>query len=249
MNLLALPPLLAVDVVQIVIFILFVVGSIIGQIMNVWQERAKAPKVKPRPRPAPTARPEIDREIAEFLQQAKGKSTGAGGAAASRSAPATPAAPGSRSTASSSTKQQRPSDRSATNPTNAPRKTGKSKPRAPVAAEVVQPNESFGGHVNRHILTGGIGQRNAHLGEEIGQADERIEGHLSSVFDHQVGQLSHADRQINTISQGTDASIYKAPGSNETQLATQIRAMLASPQQAGAALVLSEILRRPEERW
>ena len=236
------PVLLAIDIVQIVIFLLFIVGSIIGQLIKGMQDRNKKRPMKPLPRQgnAPQAnpranRPEIDREIADFLKQAKNRAQAreAGGGA-------------TQAVKAEVVKRERQQPRAKAKPDRpAVRTLAK---REPVSAEVISPNESVGGHVQRHIVKGGLSQRDAHLGARVGESDERLEGHLSQIFDHQIGQLKHLDGPTGHVDQGTDSEAYERHTVESAQVA-QIRAMLASPQQTGTAILLAEILRRPEDRW
>lgn len=85
----------------------------------------------------------------------------------------------------------------------------------------------------------------AELGAELSLADERMESHLQQTFDHRLGQLGGP---TTPIAQGTDAEHWRE-SSNQPQTALRVRELLASPQDLSAAFILSEILRRPEDRW
>ena len=86
------------------------------------------------------------------------------------------------------------------------------------------------------------------LGERLDQADERLESRLHDVFDHGLGQLSSGTAAQPQIAAGTDAAVWEQRR-EESPLFGQLMQMLSSPQQVQTAIVLSEILRRPEERW
>jgi hypothetical protein len=118
-----------------------------------------------------------------------------------------------------------------------------------VPAEVIEPEMPLGrgvaAHVQQHLGTDTIAQRDAHLGETVGQADEKVEDRLQEVFGHHVGRLatSTADDQI---SQGTDADVWSGPAVATGQVAADVIQMLRSPQHLRQAFILSEILKRRE---
>jgi hypothetical protein len=118
-----------------------------------------------------------------------------------------------------------------------------------VPAEVIEPEMPLGrgvaAHVKQHLGTDTIAQRDAHLGETVGHADEKVEDRLQEVFGHHVGRLatSTADDQI---SQGTDADVWSGPAVTTGQVAGDVIQMLRSPQHLRQAFILSEILKRRE---
>ena len=93
-------------------------------------------------------------------------------------------------------------------------------------------------HAEHAVGSRSFSQRTAHLGEEVAKADDRFETHLHMKFDHGLGQLS--DRHA------TD--VYERPAaSNET--ARDLAQLLARPEGVRQAIVLNEILTRPDHRW
>ncbi len=71
-------------------------------------------------------------------------------------------------------------------------------------------------------------------GKPVDQADERAEKRLHDTFDHEVGSLSHED--VVTV--------------EETTPAEEIAEMLKTPKGMRDAIILSEILNRPDtDRW
>lgn len=128
-------------------------------------------------------------------------------------------------------------------------------PRRVVEAEPVvrEPGKNFGrglaDHVEQHIGRDSISTRDAHLGESVEMADERVEHHLEEVFDHDVGHLAHVDDTDTSISEGTDSESYeRAPTSSTVQTATakRIIELLKSPNGVRDVLIASEVLKRPE---
>jgi hypothetical protein len=85
-----------------------------------------------------------------------------------------------------------------------------------------------------------IAEHTRHLGEEVDAADDKLEAHLHQVFDHQLGRLKKS-----TLEAGAQA--YKEP-SPEFSLG-QIMRLLRSSDSIRDAIVMSEILRRPDEPW
>ena len=80
----------------------------------------------------------------------------------------------------------------------------------------------------------------SHLGLRVKHADEQFDVQLQQKFDHDVGSL--------TESRSADAYEQKAASAADSP-AAQIAAMLTTPEGARQAIVLNEILRRPEEQW
>ena len=69
--------------------------------------------------------------------------------------------------------------------------------QAPPAAKVHElAQQGVAQHVSEHLDTTEYGDRAAHLGEEVGEADERLEEHLHEAFDHQLGALQHEEVDI-----------------------------------------------------
>ena len=89
------------------------------------------------------------------------------------------------------------------------------------------------------------------LAQGIESADERIESHLHQVFDHRLGTLG-ADTADTVIREGTDAVVWSDREDDRTvdsPLAEQVFELLSSPQQMRTAVVLNEILKRPDDPW
>ena len=126
-------------------------------------------------------------------------------------------------------------------------------PAPPVpAAQPVRPGDGFGqgvaSHVKQHMGTDRIAERDAHLAETIELADERVEQHLESVFNHDVGQIVHKDDLASEIAEGTDVAAFEEDTDQQVGLSTPaaIREMLQSPEDIRKVFIVSEILRRPE---
>jgi hypothetical protein len=279
-----LRPLLAVDWVEIIIFLFIVGSSLFGQLFKAAQQQRKksqrvarppaqarpvATSAQARPAPrAPQARPAatppqarppggqrpaaaagpvqpragqppvadagrpktaLEKEIEAFL----GRSTGQ-----------TPPAPAARQERSPARTEQKPPATRRRPSTPTPDRPRPVEPDRSFSAQ-----ESVAEHVQRHIQRGGVAQRDAHLGETLEQSDERLETHLQDVFQHRLGNLQReAAPSPSAIAQGTDAGVWVG-GRPAHPLADELYEMLSTPQKVRTAILLSEILRRPDERW
>jgi hypothetical protein len=117
------------------------------------------------------------------------------------------------------------------------------RPVEPVEAEVVDAeladkDDGVARHVSQY-LTGDqqIAEHTRRLGEEVDAADDKMAAHLHKVFDHQLGRLK------TTASETAAAPPERpAPEVNTGELIARLR----SPQSVRDAIVLAEILHRPE---
>jgi hypothetical protein len=128
--------------------------------------------------------------------------------------------------------------------------------QSPPALEpvLVEPERSgpVGGQVEAHVKgflnTGEFSQRSAQLGEEVAQADEHLGEHLHQVFDHDVSSLAATPGEISA-----QPATAGGPSSDAAALpvtaAAGLAAMLSDMENVRQAIVINEILRRPEERW
>lgn len=126
------------------------------------------------------------------------------------------------------------------------------KPRTPLAstlfgppvveAEIVsaQVVDEVSAHVASHLSTQQFTERASHLGEETALADDRLEAHLHQKFDHQLGTLTRS-----TMSAPATVTSGPAP----TLSPSAVVEMLRSPQQIRNAIILSEVLARPDHQW
>lgn len=117
---------------------------------------------------------------------------------------------------------------------------------APVQAEVIEARivdraQVVDQRVREHLRgPEQIAEHARHLGEQVDQADERLQAHLHEVFDHQIGQLKESGAAV--VAQREQVT----PGGLSPET---IWRLLRSPTAARDAVVLAEILQRPEQRW
>ncbi|MCU0879578.1 MAG: hypothetical protein MUF06_17505 [Pirellulaceae bacterium] len=117
-----------------------------------------------------------------------------------------------------------------------------------VDAEIVEAQPAGRGAVDRSVNqhfrgTQAIGQHAQQLGADVDLADDKLEAHLHQVFDHKVGDLKRSTMEAAAESPSQAARDAPLPG------AASIAAMLINPQSLRNAILMSEILRRPEENW
>ncbi len=103
----------------------------------------------------------------------------------------------------------------------------------PVVAEIYRPPEPQGGTVFSH---------DQQFGQAIDQVDDRMDRHLHEVFEHRLGELGTTTSRAADIELGQESS-------HESPPAMDLASSLRSPGAVRKAIVLSEILNRPVERW
>jgi hypothetical protein len=125
----------------------------------------------------------------------------------------------------------------------------------PVKAEVVAEGEKpVGGqvtaHVKQYLDEQAFDRREAELGQKVAQADQQIDQHLQQVFSHPVSKLEAVPGEA-----AKPTSAYEPPnlvGTSEDvpdSFATGLLDLLTTPDSLRQAIILNEILHRPEERW
>ncbi len=128
----------------------------------------------------------------------------------------------------------------------------KAPPRPPREEPVdVEPIErrgfnSVAASVEKHMANRGFSERAEHLTDDISRADEQMEEHLQKAFGHRVGTLPSdaASAAAAPVNDAETAVTFQPSG-----VAASLAAALATPQGMRQAVVLSEILARPEHRW
>ena len=110
--------------------------------------------------------------------------------------------------------------------------------------EIVEPSPSMGQqgvveHVRSHINTSGIAKHARNLGERIQNIDDSVAERLGRKFDRDVSSLDGRA----TI---TDDGQHQTTRDDSSQIARELVQMLKSPATLRQAIVVSEILRRPD---
>ena len=121
-------------------------------------------------------------------------------------------------------------------------------PREPVLeAEVLEAaplRDSVSQHVAQHLDPSSIRQHTAQLGAELAQEEAKHQSDVREKFGHKLGRLS-----------GTPATASATAASRVTNLAGALTPagdlvqLLRSPASIRQAILLNEILARPEHRW
>lgn len=115
--------------------------------------------------------------------------------------------------------------------------------------EIIEPHVlsgmSVSEHVAQHIKGGVFDERLAQLGKDVDNSDDRMEAHLHEYFEHDLGQLgartsAAADSTLDDDSPGQQVQPTEP---------TDYLALLQNPQSIQEAIILSEILARPTDRW
>jgi hypothetical protein len=108
-----------------------------------------------------------------------------------------------------------------------------------IEAEVADTGSRFSSSVSRGSAE--MGRHASSLGAEVDQADDRLEARLHKTFDHQIGQLKDTT---------TAAPVKEVMQSSDALLASMnLPKLLSNAQTIRNAIVLSEVLNRPEHRW
>jgi hypothetical protein len=124
----------------------------------------------------------------------------------------------------------------------------------PVQAEVladVPVGGKIGKQVENDLDTREFNQRETRLGSEVAAADKQIDERLHQVFDHHVSKLELLPGEAATAPVAvspmelTEQSLLDIPAT----FATGLTDLLADPDSVRQAIVMNEILQRPESRW
>ena len=114
----------------------------------------------------------------------------------------------------------------------------------------VRTGQSVSDHVTAHLDNRKFSQRAEHmLDEDITNDDLEREAHRKNVFDHQLGRLADTSNQQSEKQITDQAATRKATTDATAAAAIPIASMLANPESLKQAVVLNEILSRPEHRW
>jgi hypothetical protein len=225
------------DLIGIAIFILFIVIGGIGSLVNKIKEAQQAAKrreqrarAQMQARGQGQAKPALEDEIGAFLRGAQER-RGAGGAQ-----PARPAG-GPRPAVA----QARPAARQIRQP---------QRPAQPVpAADVSEPAEAVAS-----LRESAQQERLRHLTPSVGKdrvrAEKKVEQHVHDVFDHELGKL---EGKPGETAKPVSVQEPSTPQDQITPLpstaAAGLTALFANTNNLRQAILIHEILSRPEERW
>jgi hypothetical protein len=212
----------------LVVLVLVVGGAIFELVMRIRQAQRPGGPPRPQPPPRPAVK-DVAGEIDDFLRRAAQQRAGQQGTA----------------------QPPRPTRPQPAKPTKPPAPP----PQQPLVAQVVAPAPVGGQvteHVQKYLDTEEFTRRGAQMGGEVvSQVDREIDQHLHQVFDHSVSQLAAIPGETAAAPVAyeplelSDASAIAIPAT----FATGLTDLLTSPESIRQAIVLNEILHRPEERW
>ena len=221
------------DVVGILIVILFIVIPVIGQLLARINKAGGPPAGRPRPGggPAqaagPPVRKGIEDQIADFLRRV-GQGQGGQAPQAQVRQPPRP--------------QPRPPQ-----PVVRPVAAEVIGER-PIAAEVI--DRAHREDVDPAIDTRGIARHASKLGGEVARTERHVDTHLQEVFDHEVSALAkEPDRQGKRRRASKRKRAQPQPAPLPATSAAGFASLLSNAQSIRQAIVINEILTRPEDRW
>ena len=118
-------------------------------------------------------------------------------------------------------------------------------------AEVIEVDEvdidDVAKSVARHLDSSQFQDRTSHLGERIKSADEAIESHLHETFEHRLGALGAKTAAAADSTLDEEENAARTGASTPAQF--DLRSLLQSPQSLRNAIILSELLNPPHDRW
>lgn len=231
----------AEDVLGTLVVIVIVIISVVTQLISKAREaqkqlgRRKGPAPEGVPPPAAEGQDALGDEIEEFLKRAAQRRQAAG------SRPAAPVPkPGVSET---------PTRRLVQQPAEV----------EPVSLEGQPPGgyPSVAAHVSEHLRAAKFAPVSQQLGKEVAEVDSKIQRHLQEKFDHRLGRLAGIGGETASAQTAVDleAPPQGAAGAPEYPLgrypagAASLAAVLANPASLRQAVLLSEIIGRPEHRW
>lgn len=236
--------------VSVILFVIFALLSVLGQLAS----RPREAQKRPRPRPAPPP-PQVGPAPQGRQMAARGAPVPVRGAAAS-SRPADDPLAREIEEFLRRAQSQRPGQPVRTAPPPPPLPSPPPPPRPRLSEELVaselshRPPTTVAEHVQTHLGSSRMGEVGSKdLGQGVAKSENRLEAHLRQVFEHQVGTLASAPgeaaREPTPVEPSTPADRITIEAPSPAALA----AVLADPAGMRQALLLSEILNRPEHRW
>ncbi len=124
----------------------------------------------------------------------------------------------------------------------------------PVPAQAVVEPQPIGGqlseHVRKYLDEQEFRRHSEQLGGEVAQTDRQIDQHLHQVFDHHVSKLEEVTSESAappTIDQQPEA--VDVSDAAPMAFVAGLVGLVTNPESLRQAVILNEILHRPEERW
>lgn len=119
----------------------------------------------------------------------------------------------------------------------------------PVTAEIVEParppvGQGLSEQIARDINTADMSRRTSTLGKETRQATTKLDRKLHKTFDHQLGSLQSQTAET----QAAESQAAREPALPITS-AAGLSVLLSDVESLKQAIILNEILQRPDHRW
>jgi hypothetical protein len=220
-----LMPLLAAIEPGLIKILIWVAVIVLWGLAQLISRLKKAPQ--PRPRVGLPQQP-LANDIDEFLRRAAERSKRKGVEPAARpTLQELPAAP--RAAAAPKVSGDRP----------VVAETGN---EAPIGRQVTE-------HVAKYLDEEDFARRSAQLGAEVAEIDRQVDQHLHQTFDHTLSKLAAVPGEAAAPSLVESAESDDAAASVGLAGPASLVLALADPDSIRQAIILNEILHRPEERW
>lgn len=111
--------------------------------------------------------------------------------------------------------------------------------RDEVQAQVDMRNQSVEEHVRTHLDPTRVTQSAERLGERIASVHDEVDHRVHEHLDHDISKVDDKP----TITDDPSPAIF---GASDKSTAIRLRKLLSNPQEVGNAIILSEILKRPD---
>lgn len=209
--------------IEVIVVILVLVGSAIARAVAAMRQPGQPPAGGPA-QPAKPISADVADEIDEFLRRAAQRR----GASAPRPASASPSGP-------------------------SPTPTIAAPSAKPIQAEPVVTAKPVGGqvgeHVQKYLDEQEFTRRAGRLGEEVAQTDREVDQHLHQIFDHSLSQLAFVPGEAANATTGSEPAETAETSPEALVLADNLLTIFGDPGSIRQAMVLNEVIHRPEERW
>jgi hypothetical protein len=134
-------------------------------------------------------------------------------------------------------------------PARPPRPALAEKPAAPQPAPLRPVGAGLADQIQKDLDIAEFRRRADQLGFEIVHADERTEARLHQSFDHQLSQLETAPGETADLPQVMETDSYADRVTGVPTAPIGLGGLLGSGADLRRAIIITEILHRPEHRW
>jgi len=207
-------------VVPIVMFTIWVLSRMMGAESPAAKQAKARQQARVNPPQPPEQKQRVEDEVGEFLRRAAQQRSGKENRPPPTDKPPQPPTPVRRPLADTAASRSRGSP-----------------PKAQEAADAPVRSRVLSASSDESPSPGKLAERMVQP-VEVAQSDAAMQSHLQQAFGHQVGSMQASASM-------TDTAAVNSPPAPVAEVA----AMLRDPQSIRQSIIISEILRRPEERW